>query len=239
MEPKRSKYDTNPLDKEVGDRATESFRSTRPGPSTEDVSGRSTSAIGPARDADTRAYVETEAPTRRIDDTYPSVFVPSPTRQSTAYKPPPIPNNIYQPPPIQRPNIYQPPAIPLAHQPSARNVAGLNIPEKWANVLPYCPFYIGLIAAIVELLLVPRTEARTRFHAAQGLALQGVILAVGAMFSGIGVITDSGLGSGLFGFAAFVFLIVSIVRVAKGNPHHIAPLDDLTKWLDEKIKPRK
>jgi hypothetical protein len=30
-----------------------------------------------------------------------------------------------------------------------------------------------------------------------------------------------------------------MIRVWKGKPHHIAPLDELTKWLDEKIKPRK
>lgn len=239
MEPKRSKYDTNPLDTDVADRATESFGS-RKGPPTEGVGGRATSAIGRAESEDAQAYAETEAPTRRIDDTsYPSIFVPAPPRPSTTYQPPAISPNIYQPPPVPPPSIYQPPPFPVTQQPGTRTVAGLNIPEKWANVLPYVPFYIGLIASIVELILVPRSETRTRFHAAQGLALQGVILAVGAMFSAIGAITDSGLGSGLFGFAAFVFLIVSMIRVAKGNPHHIAPLDELSKWLNEKIKPRK
>ena len=33
------------------------------------------------------------------------------------------------------------------------------------------------------------------------------------------------------------FLIVSLVRVWQGKPHHIAPLDDATAWLNEKFKP--
>lgn len=237
MEPKRSKYDTNPLDKKVGDRATESFGSNREAPGTEGVSGRATRDIGRAND-DALAYSETEAPTRRIDDTsYPSIFVPSPARQATAYQPPPLSPNIYQPPPVPPPGIYRPPPFP-AVKPS-RKVAGINIPEKWANVLPYFPFYIGLIASIIELLLVPRTETRTRFHASQGLALQLAILAVGTMFSFISVFTDSNAGRNIFGLASTIFLVVSIIRVAQEKPHHIAPLEDVSKWLDEKFKPRK
>jgi hypothetical protein len=30
-----------------------------------------------------------------------------------------------------------------------------------------------------------------------------------------------------------------MIRVFQGKPHHIAPLDDATRWLNEKIKPRK
>ena len=238
MEPKRSKYDTNPLDKKVADGATESFGSKRQRPGTEGVSGRPTRDIGRAANDDALGYYETEAPTRRIDDTYPSIFVPSPARQPTTYQPPPLSPNIYQPPPAPPPSIYQPPPFPVVKPPSHK-VAGINIPEKWANVLPYFPFYIGLIASIVELLLVPRTETRTRVHAAQGLALQFAILAVGTVFSFISVIADSNAGRNIFGAASTIFLIVSIVRVAQGKPHHIAPLEDVSKWLDEKFKPRK
>src|SRR5262249_14204226 len=117
--------------------------------------------------------------------------------------------------------------------------AGLNIPERWANLLPYFPGYIGLIAAVIELILVPRSESRTRFHAAQGFALQIGILIVSSLFSILRLATDSGLGSGLFWLASTIFLVVSMVRVWKGKPHQIAPLNEATKWLDEKIKPRK
>ena len=39
MEPKRSKYDTNPLDENVAHRADESFGGNRSGGATEDISG--------------------------------------------------------------------------------------------------------------------------------------------------------------------------------------------------------
>ena len=118
-------------------------------------------------------------------------------------------------------------------------MAKLGLPENIANVLPYLPFYIGLAAAIVELLVVPRTETRTRFHAAQGLALQLVILAGSFVFSIIQAITGSDIGGNLFGLAAFIFLIVSMIRVWKGKPHHIAPLDEGTRLLNERLNPMK
>jgi uncharacterized membrane protein len=244
MEPKRSKYDTNPLDGKVADRAEESMGSTRPGPPTQEVAGGPTRDIGRTANEEARLNPEREAPTQRIDDatSYPSVFVPPPPRQSTAYAPPRAPAvNIYQPPPGPLPNVYLPPPLPmpLAQKPGSRHVAGLGIPEKWANMLPYFFGHIGAVAAVVELLLVPRTETRARFHAAQGLALQIAILILTGVFGFVTLISGSGLGSGLFRGASTIFLIVSMVRAWKGRPHHIAPLDEATKFFDEKIKPRK
>lgn len=239
MEPKRSKYDTNPLDGKVADRADESFDS-RPGPPTAEVKGGPTRDLGRTANEEARLNPEREAPTRRIDDdlatSYPSVFVPPPPRQSTTYAPPRAPAvNIYQPPP----NVYPPPPMPFAQRPVSHNVAGLNIPQRWANLLPYIPGHIGAVAAVVELLLVPRTETRARFHAAQGLALQIAILILTGAFGFLYLISGSALGSRLFSVAATIFLIVSMVRAWKGKPHHIAPLDEATKWLEEKIKTRK
>ena len=94
-------------------------------------------------------------------------------------------------------------------------------------------------ALLHELLLVPRTETRTRFHAAQGLALQAAILVITGVFGFVTLISGSSVGGRLFGAASTIFLIVSMIRAFKGRPHHIAALDELTKWLDEKIKPRK
>ena len=242
MEPKRSKYDTNPLDGKVADRANESFGSDRPGAPTEEVAGGPTRDIGRTATEAARLHPEREAPTRRIDDgtSYPSVFVPPPPRQSTSYAPPRAPAvNIYKPPPVPPPNLYRPPPLPIAQRPVSHHVAGLNIPQKWANLLPYIPGHIGAVAAVVELLLVPRTETRARFHAAQGLALQIAILILTGVFGFVSLISGSRFGSGLFSFASTIFLIVSMVRVFQGKPHHIAPLDDATKFLDEKIKPRK
>src|SRR5712691_10056930 len=245
MEPKRSKYDTNPLDGKVADRASDSFGQVnegRPGPPTGEVAGGPTRDIDRTANEEARLHPEREAPTQRIDDaaSYPSVFVPPPPRQSTTYAPPRAPAvNIYQPPPAPPPNVYQPPPLPFTQRPVSHNVAGLNIPQRWANLLPYIPGHIGAVAAVVELLLVPRTETRARFHAAQGLALQIAILILTGVFGFVTLISGSSLGSGLFSFASTIFLIVSMVRVFQGKPHHIAPLDDATKFLDEKIKPRK
>jgi len=242
MEPKRSKYDTNPLDGKVADRAADSMGSTRPGPPTQEVAGGPTRDIGRTANEEARLNPEREAPTQRIDDTaYPSVFVPPPPRYANTYPPPRAPAvNIYQPPPVPPPNVYQPPPMPMPTQkPGSRHVAGLGIQEKWANMLPYFFGHIGLVAAVVELLLVPRTETRARFHAAQGLALQIAILVLAGAFGFVSLISGNSLGSRLFGAAYTIFLIVSMVRAWKGKPHHIAPLDEATKFFDEKIKPRK
>jgi uncharacterized membrane protein len=243
MEPKRTKYDTNPLDKKVADRADQSFPS-RPGAPTEDVGGGPTRDIGRTENEAARAHPESEAPTRRIDGdkvtSYPSVFIPPKARTSTDYRPPPAPQmNMYQPPPVAPPNIYQPPPVPVSFSHVSHTVQGLGISEKWANLLPYIPGHIGAVAAVVELLLVPRSEGRTRFHAAQGLALQAAILILAGAFGFLTMISGNGFGSGLFGAASTIFLIVSMIRVWKGKPHQITPLEEPTKWLEEKIKPRK
>ena len=244
MEPKRSKYDTNPLDRNVADRAGQTSDASRPGPSTQNVRDRPTRKVGRRNEAEAvEGYAESEAPTRFIDEKlaspYPSVFVKPPERPTAAYQPPRMAAaDIYQPPPVPPPGLYQRQPV-LTHQPLSHSVAGLGIPEKWANLLPYIPGHIGAVAAVVELLLVPRTETRTRFHAAQGLALQIAILILTGAFGMLTLITDNGFGSGIFRLASTIFLIVSMIRAFKGRPHHITPLDDATRWLDDKIKPRK
>ena len=241
MKTKRSKYDTNPLDRDVGDRATEAFEGQH-GEITENIS-RPTSRNMPGSNApDTQAQSESEAPTRRIDDnldgSYPSVFINPPPRPNATYEPPRrIDANIYQPPPVPPPSIYQRPPLPIDSL--SRKVQGLGMPQKWANLLPYIPGHIGAVAAAIELLLIPQTETRARFHAAQGLALQLAILIIAGAFQLLNVITDNPLGAGLFGAASTIFLIISMVRAYQGKTHHIAPLDGVTRWLDEKIRPRK
>jgi uncharacterized membrane protein len=241
MEPKRSKYDTNPLDENVADRAAESFTrdtGSPADPGTQDMSGAATRDIGRTSHEVARNDPDAEAATRRIDDSYPSVFVSRNPRHQTYEPPRPVaPANIYQPPPVPPPQIYQRPPVPQA--PGERKIPGINISEKWANAFPYFPFYIGLVASVIELLLVPRNESRTRFHAAQAFALHVAILAISTAFTILRLITDSGVGSGLFRFAAFIFLIVSTIRVLKGKPHHISVLDDARNWVNQKIGPRK
>ena len=240
MEPKRSKYDTNPLDEDVVAHADQSRGSAQAVSPTEEMRGVPTGdGIGAANET-ARQNSESEAPTRRIDNSiatsYPSIFVPPPAKQSMYQAPRVAPTDIYQPPPAPPPNVHQASAV---YKPGSNNVSGLGLPEKWAVILPYFPGYIGIVAAIIELFLASRSEARTRFHAAQGLALQLAILLIASFFAFISSISDSRLGSGLFGAASTIFLIVSMIRVWKGKPLAIPPLDEPRKWLEEKIKPRK
>ncbi|HEV2801476.1 MAG TPA: hypothetical protein VGW12_13305 [Pyrinomonadaceae bacterium] len=245
MSEKRSKYDTDPLDPDF-------VRQT------EEISRGGVRETTRTSNEDARLNPDADAPTRRIDDQfaqpYPSIFVPptqtAPPPQHTYQQP------TYQQPPYQQPIYQQPPAahaggrtVPLAGAPYAqhgrpgaptsRTVAGIGLPEKFALVLPYVPFYIGIIAAVLELLIVPRTESRVRFHAAQGLALQFAILIIALLLGFLGDLSGVGVGRFFFSLAANIFLVVSIIRVWKGETHHITPLDEATTWLYERIDPRK
>jgi len=244
MEPKRSKYDTNPLDEKVAHRADESFGRGGSAAPTENLGGP-TRPIDRTAANTSRAGSESEAPTRRIDGekvtSYPSVFVPPPPRASTTYEPPRVaPVDIYQPPPGPPPGIYQTPSLPLFVKPGSQTVRGLGIPERWAVILPYIPFssWLGIVAALVELLLTPRTETRTRFHASQGLVLQLGVTVLTTFLTIIGLITQHFTGASLFRLAAFVFLIIAMVKVWKGKPFAITALEEPRRWLEEKIKPR-
>jgi uncharacterized membrane protein len=224
MEPKKSKYDTNPLDPDFVKNTEEIWGGRNDGPETQEVSG-TTHEIGSPPNENARSNIYSEAPTRRydnvpLDSPYPSIFIP-PTYS------PPAP--------------YQPAATPYrpADQNSrSRSVPGLGLPEKWAVMLPYAPSFIGIVPALLVLFLVPRSEGKVRFHAAQALALHVAIMVIRALFGVVGSITDSSIGGNLFKVAATVFLIISMIRVWKGKPHHIAPLADPTQWFNDHIEPR-
>lgn len=233
MPEKRSKYDTDPLDPDFVRR-------------TEEMSGRTSEVGGDQRTVPLAPDPAQSEPTRRFDeqlsDSYPSVFVPP------AYQAPPQAQPFAgfgaapagsQPPataavPPAPSSPFHPHAGPAA---SRRMVTKLGLPEHVAAALPYAPFFVGLVFSVISLLVVPRHETRARFHAAQGLALQLAILAGTFAFQIITAITGSGFGGKLFGIASVVFLVVSMVRVWRGKPHHIAPLDDATAWLNERFKP--
>jgi len=223
MEPKKSKYDTNPLDPEVARKTEEVWGEEDDRPHTQPVKG-ATRAVSSSDAESSRSNVYSEAPTRRYDNPpleapYPSIFIP-PT---------------YSPPAQQSPNPYQ---VPFVQRPTSRPIYGLGLPEKWAMTLPYFPVYVGLVVSLIELFVVPRKEAKVRFHASQALALNIAFLAVHTIFSVISGITGSSFGANLFGTAAFVFLVISMIRVWQGKPHHIAPLDEPARWFNERIEPR-
>lgn len=112
--------------------------------------------------------------------------------------------------------------------------------ENILSVAPYIPiWYLGAAASLVILFMTPRTETRVRFLAAQGLALQlAFIIAstlAGAAAAGNGVMKAV---SGLLSLAMFIFPIVYLVKVWKGEAKPIELLAQPTAWLDEQIAPR-
>jgi len=229
METKKSKYDTNPLDPDVERKAEEAWGDLdgEAGTPTQQVGG-ATSEVADTPNENARRNVYSEAPTRRygnppLETPYPSVFVP-PT-----YAPP---AQQYQPPRQQpyQAAAYSPPS-------RSRQVAGIGIPEKWALLLDYFPF-VGLVASVIELLLVPRREVKVRFHASQALALQIAILIIQKVLDAVAMLSGSNLGSTLFRTAATVFLVISMIRVWRGYAHQIAPLEEPGKWFNQHIEPR-
>ena len=226
METKKGKYDTNPLDPDVERKTSENWGRDGGGkPTTPWVQEPTREVANPNEEP--RKNVYSEAPTRRYENPpleapYPSVFVPPTYAPPTQYQ---QPQNVYQAPPVST-------------RPTTRPVLGIGLPEKWAVTVPYAPFYIGLVVSLLELFLVPRSEKKVRFHASQAIALHIGILIVQTLFSVISSITDSSLGGVLFKVAALVFLIISMIRVSKGEPHHIAPLTEPGKWFNEHIEPR-
>lgn len=240
MPEKRSKYDTDPLDPDFVRRTDETL-----GRATGDASARGDETVttprrDPALEEQTRRFDE------QISDAYPSVFIPPTYQPPRAPQPQPFTTfgaGTHQPPaqtaaPPPGPSSPYQPGAQQQQRATSRPVAKLGIPENIANVLPYLPFYIGLVASVIELLIVPRHETRTRFHAAQGFSLQLAIAAGALLFNIVEGITGSGFGGFLFWVASVVFLIVSTIRVWEGKPHHIAPLDDATKWFNDHIAPK-
>jgi uncharacterized membrane protein len=229
---KKSKYDTNPLDPDVERKVEDVWGDL--GGVTQQVGG-ATREVGNTpdenpqpqnNDENARKNVYSEAPTRRYDNPplnapYPSVFVPPTYAPPTQYQ--------------SRENVYQ----PRVGAPSLSTpVRGIGVPEKWATMLAYVPGYIGLVVGLLELFLVPRSEGKVRFHASQGVALHIAILVVQSLFWGIELVTGSSIGGSLFKLAAFIFLVISMIRVWKGEPHQIDPLAEPAQWFNQHIEPR-
>jgi uncharacterized membrane protein len=105
-------------------------------------------------------------------------------------------------------------------------------------MMAYAPGYIGLVVGLLELFLVPRKEGKVRFHASQAIALHIGILIVQTVFGAIAAISGSTLGGTLFKVAAFAFLVISMIRVWRGEPHQIAPLAEPAQWFNQHIEPR-
>ncbi len=135
------------------------------------------------------------------------------------------------------PANYQPAAFAGVDLSRKRKVDKVGLPENILVALPYLPFSIGLVAGLIELLVVPRHETKVRFHAAQGMAAHVGILIIITILGIIGNFANvARIGGDIFAAVTTVMLIIFAIKAWKGRPVHIEAIDDLTNWLDEKIK---
>lgn len=207
------KYDTNPLDPEFPEKARAAAAASE---------GLHTQTL-PYTGGETREFPDvapTEEQTRRFATTDFSQY-------SSSYNGQQIPVNC------------RTAGLVGMNQSSSRTVDKIGLPENVLTALPYIPWYIGMVAGLLILFLVPKSEAKVRFHAAQGLAAHIGILIVTTILGVVGNITDfAEVGNIIFQVVTTIMLIVFAVRAWKGKPVHIESVDDLTNWLEEKISPR-
>jgi uncharacterized membrane protein len=208
-----NKYDTNPLDPNFPKKAAHSAEAQQ----TETL---------PNLDAKTRTFngaAVTEEPTLRYDNASFAQY-----------------SSVYAEQPQGAPAMYQTTQLSANEKPTDRKISGVGLPENVLMVLPYTPFYIGLVAGVLELLFVPQSETKVRFHAAQGLAANIAILFVSFVLGFISNFSSwAGYGTKVFWVAMLVGLIVSMVRIWQGKVVHYEFLDGLTNWLSDKIKIKK
>ncbi len=204
-----TKYDTNPLDPEFPEKARAAS-----------ADSQVTQTLG-YEGAETRQFPQaapTEEPTRKF-------ATPDMPSYSAPYNGQYVPAN------------YQPTVFTATDQSRKRKVDKVGLPENILVALPYMPFYIGLVAGLIELLIVPKHETKVRFHAAQGLAAHVGILIITTLLGIVGNFANGArIGGGIFTAVATVMLIVFTIKAWKGRPIHIEAIDDLTSWLEAKIK---
>ena len=137
------------------------------------------------------------------------------------------------------PAPYQGGGFAPLYQPIDRKVEKIGLGENIVTAIPYIPWFIGLVAGALLLFFLPKSETKARFHAAQGLAAHLGILVVSTILGILGNLTGVARAGGLaFQVAATITLIVFAWKAYKGRPVHIAAIEGLTNWLEEKIHPK-
>ncbi len=121
------------------------------------------------------------------------------------------------------------------------SIGSISLPENILTMLPYIPFaFVGLIAGIVELIFIPKSEPKVRYHAAQGIAAHIAIWIVLTVLGFLGFASDAAGAIGtVFSIVTTIFLLVFAYKAWQGKPIHIETVQDLTDWLEDKIAPQK
>lgn len=214
-----SKYDTNPLDPEFPEKA----KAAAEGQDTQTLpySGAQTQAfpyVAPTAEQQTRRFAE-----------------PDVSAYSSPYAPPfPSPYNGQN-----MPASYQTVSFGNVDTSRTRKVAKVGLPENVMTALPYIPWYLGMVASLLMLFFIPKSEAKVRFHAAQGLAAHIAVLIVSTILGVLSqVVNFASFGNGLFNLVTMIMLIIFAYKAFKGRPVHIESIEELTNWLEEKISPK-
>lgn len=209
-----SKYDTNPLDPEFPERVKAEAEAVA-----------ATQVLGHTG-TETRKFVPS-APTAASEE------------QTRRFASPDL--HAYQAPFNGQhvPAVYQSAMASPADETIYRKVQKIGLPENVLIAVPYIPWFLGMVAGILLLLLVPKSETKVRFHAAQGLAAHVGILIVTSILGIIGNVADvAEIGNGIFTLVTSIMLVIFAIKAWKGKPVHIESIEDLTNWLDEKISPK-
>jgi uncharacterized membrane protein len=203
------KFDTNPLDPSFPEKVREK------------VTEKGTTPLG-ARNGNTRQFADpavTEEQTRRFNEAEYGGFDPM------------YGNEGYQPAPLYK-----------EEKPAHRSlkIGNISLPENILTALPYIPFsIIGIVAGIIELIFIPKSEPKVRYHAAQGVAAQA---AVWIILRILGVVALGGdfasTAAWIFELVTTIMLLVFAFKAWQGRPIHIESVESLTDWLEEKIKPQ-
>lgn len=139
----------------------------------------------------------------------------------------------------QIPANYQTSRLADMGNTSKRKVAKVGLPENVMTALPYLPIWLGLVAGILELIFVPKSEAKVRFHAAQAAAAHiGILIILAILDSVDGFMPFGNIAYRTFWVVSTVMLIVFCIKAYQGKPVHIESVEDLTEWLEDKIKPK-
>jgi uncharacterized membrane protein len=216
-----SKYDTNPLDPDFPEKARAAAAASE---ETQTLPYRG----GETKHFPQKSATTEEQQTRRFAEPDVNAYsAPNPQAYSQPY------DGQYVPLPYAQHGFVAP------DQAKKRKVDSLGIPENIAIAAAYFPWYPGLVAGFILLLLTPKSEPKVRFHAAQGLAAHIGIVLVNILLGAVTSVTGGDLGTMLFSFAAVVMMAIFTIKALKGKPIHIAAIEDLTNWLEEKLGPVK
>lgn len=207
-----SKFDTNPLDPEFPEKARAAAAGEVPQTQALPYEGPKTTRFPES--------MPTEEQTRRFQN-------PDVSAYSSPYNGQYIPAN------------YRSAGFADMTRTSSRKIGGIGLSENILTALPYLPWYIGLVAGLLILFLVPKSENKVRFHAAQGLAAHLAILIITSILGAIGTVSDvANIGRGIFQVVTMVMLIIWAIKAWRGKPVLIESVEGLTNWLEEKISPK-